>query len=275
MTRALLAFAFFVALSGRAAAGNEKAQASVDEALAAVERGALDEGIDRLELLADRGFVHPDASTARAYAYVERARSRGARPGDLGRAAAALEEAKQLDPDNAALEASLEQVRAEISRRRARAGGSPLVQRPTLGRAVADLLPENAWAILAAFGSALLTAGLLLKRVGRRGAEIAGAVGIAAGLLFGLLGGCLVAAARHYRTSSRPAVVVVPEARLLDEAGRPGPAKGPLSEGIPEGALVHVREQRNERSFVEWGSTRAWVQSAQLRLIALSPHPLP
>jgi len=272
---AWLPLALVAALSSEAWGANEKPWTAINAALDSVQRGAFDEAIDRLELLADRGLVHPDASAARAYAYVERARSRGARPGDLGRTAAALEEARALDPDDSAAETALEQVRAEIARRRARQGSSPLVQRPTLGRAVTALLSENLWAILAAFGSALLTAGLLLKRTGRRGAEIAGAVAIATGLVFGMLGAGFAAAAWHYRTSSRPAVVVVPEARLLDIAGRALPARGTEAEGVPEGALVHVREQREDRAWVEWGSTRAWVQSAQLRLIADKPGALP
>ncbi|MFO7178341.1 MAG: hypothetical protein DIU78_006555 [Pseudomonadota bacterium] len=269
--RWLLVFALFV-LSGNATADSVAPGAPLEEvtqAEAALERGAFDEAIDRLELAADRGIVHPDVSYARARAYVERARSTAARPGDLGRAAAALEEALYLRPSDDIVEAALEKIRAEISRRRARTGASPVVQRPALGRAVANLLPENVWAAVAAFGALVLTLGLSARHVLRRRAiEIAAAVGVVAGLVFGLVGGALAGLSRYYRTTSRPAVVVVPEARLLDAEGRPLPRRGESENAVPEGALVHVRGQADGLSEVEWGTVRGFVSSSQIRLLA-------
>src|SRR5215217_3532563 len=79
-------------------------------ALVALRKGADNEAIDRLELLADQGVVSADASLARAAAYLARADGSRAQPGDLGRAAAALNEALLLRPDDAKAEQALEEV---------------------------------------------------------------------------------------------------------------------------------------------------------------------
>ncbi|HYO95295.1 MAG TPA: hypothetical protein VER33_12325 [Polyangiaceae bacterium] len=247
-----------------AAAAEQAAEQQVAAAMQALQRGAYDEAIGGLELLADRGFVHPDASLSRAYAYVERARSHTGVAGDLGRAIAALEEARLLRPSEPKIEAALDAMRAEIELRRSRSGSSPVAQRPSFGRAVVGLVPENVWALLAVFGSTLLTAGLILRRwVQQRGAELAGAVGIVVGFILLVVAGALAGRARHYRVSTEPAVVVVPEARLLNEAGLP--LRNPLAEVIPEGALVNVHARHDKRARVELGSVEGWLLRAQLR----------
>jgi len=185
----------------------------------ALKRGAYTEAIDTLELLADRGFVHPDESFNRAVAYVERARSSAALPGDLGHAAAALCEVLALRPGDEAAENGLSRIRAEISRRHVREGTAPVMARPSLARAVTSLFDENVWAVISVSGSLLLALGLILRRFVRRtSAELAGAVGIGLGALLLASGASLTAGARHFRLSSSPAVVVVEEARLLDES---------------------------------------------------------
>lgn len=241
----------------------------VAEAMTAVERGAFNDAVDRLELLSDRGFAHPDASYARAYAYLERARSRAARSGDLGQASAALEEYRRLrSSDSDSVEHALDSIRSEISRRTARGGRSPVAQRPTLGRALTELLPEDVWAGFAALGSVLAATGLILYFwVKRRAAEIAGATAIVVGVVFGLIGGGLTFAARRYRLISVPAVVIIPEARLLDETGRPLPAKAQSPAAVPEGALVHVHERRDGRARVEWGVIDGWIDATQIRTL--------
>jgi len=240
-------------------------------ALSALERGAYDDAVAGLELLADRGFVHPDASRARAYVYVERARSRAKRPGDLGRAIAALEEAQQLESSDD-LEPKIATLQSEISRLRAREGSAPVLERPTLARAVTSLLPENVWAVISALGSTLVTLGLVLYLfVKRRTTEIAGATAIVVGLVLGSLGCCLTLGARHYRRTSRAAVVVASEARLLDANGHALPDRGKLPAAVPEGSLVYVREQRERYAHVEWGSVDGWVDPSQLQLLATWP----
>ncbi len=239
----------------------------IREALAALQSGAYDKAVDELELLADRGFVHPDASRARAYVYVQRARSRARHAGDLGRAVAALEEVQRLDR-SADLEDKIAALQSEISRQRAREGTAPVLQRPTLGRAITQLLPENAWALLAAMGATLLTLGLALYLfVKRRSAEIAGATAIVVGLLLGGIGTGLTLGARHYRRTSRAAVVVVAEARLLDADGHALPTSGKVPTAIPEGSLVYVREQSDRYARVEWGAVQGWLDPSQLQLL--------
>jgi tetratricopeptide (TPR) repeat protein len=237
----------------------------------ALKRGAYTEAIDTLELLADRGFVHPDASFNRAVAYVERARSSTAAPGDLGRAAAALSEVLELRPDDDEAEAGLARIRAEISRRHSREGVAPVMARPSLSRAATSLLDENVWAALALLGSLLLTLGLALRRfVHSTSARLAGAIGIGLGTV--LLGGgaALAAGARHFRLTSSPAVVVTEEARLLDESGKPLPQKRGAADSVtvPEGATVYVLERRPSFYRVEWGSSEGWVTPGQVRILA-------
>src|SRR5688572_11540312 len=178
---AALAFALCVT-SLSYAESSEQAYAA---ALAALKKGADNEAIDRLELLADQGFSHPDASLARAAAYIARAEGKNARPGDLGRAAAALSEALLLRPDDAQAQRGLEAVQAEIARRQARPGENVVV-RPRLGRAIVALLPEQAWAILAAFGSLVLAVGIVMRRAASAPlARLSGAVSIGVGAVLG------------------------------------------------------------------------------------------
>ena len=240
-------------------------------ASAALKRGAYTEAIDTLELLADRGFVHPDASFNRAAAYVERARSSSAEPGDLGRAAAALSEVLILRPDDEAAEAALSRISGEISRRHAREGTAPVMARPSLGRAATSLVDENTWASIALVGSLLLTFGLALRRfVPRTSARLAGAVGIGFGALLLSGGAGMTAGARHFRLTSAPAVVVAEEARLLDESGKPLPLKRGSTDSrtVPEGASVYVLERRPTLYRVEWGSSEGWVTPSQVRVLA-------
>lgn len=237
--------------------------------VSALERGAWDEAIDQFELLADRGFVHPDASFDRAVAYVERARTSSARPGDLGRAAAALAETLELRPGDREAEAALEAVHAEIARRRAREGSEPITARPSLARAIVALANERVWAAGAALGSFALSVGLLLGLSAQRRRRLAARITASVGAAVLLLGGGLTLAARHYRLSSQHAVVVVPDARLLGDDG--APLRAATQRGaatVPEGSSVYVLERRADLARVEWGTTRGWVQLAQIRVLS-------
>jgi hypothetical protein len=269
----LLLIALFSSLGTRPAHAAPSAESTRDFALAnaALKRGAYTEAIDTLELMADRGFVHPDASFERAVAYVERARSSKAAPGDLGRAAAALCEVLILRPNDDDADAALSRIRAEISRRHAREGTAPVLARPSLGRAVSSLLDENVWAAIAISGSFLLSVGLALRRfVARTSAALAGAVCIGLGALLLVSGASLTAGARHFRRSSSPAVIVAEEARLLDESGKPLPQKRGSSDSmtIPEGASIYVLERRPTLDRVEWGSTEGWLSPGQIEVLA-------
>ncbi len=254
-----------------ARAAESDSQSDFKAASLALKRGAYTEAIDTLELLADRGFVHPDASFNRAVAYVERARSSAAAPGDLGRAAAALSEVLELRPGDDEAEVGLVRIRAEISRRHTREGVAPVMARASLSRAATSLFDENVWAIVALSGSLLLTLGLALRRfVERTSAALAGAIGIGLGVLLLVSGASLAAGARHFRLTSSPAVIVTEEARLLDESGKLLPQKRGAADSVtvPEGATVYVLERRPSYYRVEWGSSEGWLTPGQVRILA-------
>jgi len=256
---------FFSAARARAETP-EKAYAA---ALAALAKGADNEAIDRLELLADQGVVSADASLARAAAYLARADSSGSEPGDLGRAAAALSEALLLRPDDAQADRGLEAVQAEIARRKSKEHESVVV-RPRLSRAIAGLLPEQAWAILAALSSLAIAAGIVLRRLAARPLlRLSAVVSISVGSTLVVVFASAAYAAEQFRVTSQPAVVVVSEARLTNETGRPLPSKrGADTTTVPEGATVYVKDRREGRCLVEWGSTDAWLSLSEVRILA-------
>jgi hypothetical protein len=238
-------------------------------ALGALRKGADNEAIDRLELLADQGVVSANASLARAAAYLARADGARAMPGDLGRAAAALSEALLLEPDAPHAEHALEEVQSEIARRRSKQNSSVVV-RPRLTRALVGLLSERTWSLLAALSSLVVTAGLVARRVSQRSlSRLSGLVAVCVGAVMLVVFGGGAYAAEQLRATSQPAVVVVPEARLTNEAGRPLPAKrGEQTTSVPEGATVYVRERREGRCLIEWGSANGWLSLSDLRLLA-------
>lgn len=240
------------------------AESLFSEGVAALEKGDYPTAIDAFEALADRGLVHPDASYNRALAYIGRSKSSAERPGDLGRAAAALEETLSSRPDDQDAKLALEIVRAEVAKKRARRGAEAEVEaRPTLDRALVGLASERTWAILAAFGSTLLTLGLAFRRAQRDSAtHLAASIAVPVGAVALLLFGTLAWGARHLRTTTEPAVVVAAEARLMDEKGVPAGAAS-----IPEAAKVEVHERRGALVFVRWGSTKGWISARDLRFL--------
>jgi hypothetical protein len=260
-----LCFALLIALPSHA----ETPERAYAAALAALRKGADNEAIDRLELLADQGVVSADASLARAAAYLARAEGPRAQPGDLGRAAAALSEVRILRPDDARAETALEEVHAEIARRRSKQNSSVVV-RPRLTRALVGLLPERTWSLLAALCSAVVTLGFVVRRLSARPlSRLSGLVAMCIGTVLLLVFGAGAYAAEQLRVTSQPAVVVVPEARLTNEAGRPLPVKrGADTNTVPEGATVYVRERREGRCLVEWGSADGWLNLSDVRLLS-------
>jgi hypothetical protein len=264
MTTVVVAFALVLAVP--AAAAEATNESLFTEAVAALDKGAYDDAIDRLELLADRGFSHPDASYDRAVAYVRRARSRAAKRGDLGRAAAALAETLSLRPDDPDASAALARVRHEIARRRARSGATEVDLRPSLGWAVVGLFEEDTWALLAIIGSGVASLGLAARLASKKDAvRLAGTIAASLGALTLLVTGALTAFARYERIHYRPAVVVVEEARLHDDNGATISGPGSM---IPEGASVRVIDQRGTLAHVEWGTLDGWLSLGQLRMLA-------
>jgi hypothetical protein len=267
--KAVVLSAMLATVTLAAVAHAESPEQAYAAARAALDKGAYNEAIDRLELLADEGVVSENASLARAAAYLSRADGKNAQPGDLGRAAAALNEALLLNPDDDRAGQALEAVQAEIARRKSKQQESVVV-RPRLGRAIAALLPEQAWAVLAGLCSLAVAVGVVLRRLASHALlRLSGTVAIGVGLPLGLGFGTGAYAAEQFRVTSQPAVVVVPEARLTNENGRPLPYKrGADTTTVPEGATVYVRERREGRCLVEWGSTDGWLSLSELRLLA-------
>ena len=269
MKRLALAVLLASLIGGAMPASAETPEQSYAAARAALERGADNEAIDRMELLADQGVANPDASLLRAAAYLARADGNGAQPGDLGRAAAALSESLWLRPDDAQAERALEAVQAEIARRRTKQQEGVVV-RPRLSRAIASLLPEQLWATLALLSSLAVALGIVVRRLATQSLpRLTGMVAISVGSALCVAFGAGAYAAEQFRVTSQPAVVVVAEARLTNELGRPLPSKrGADTTSVPEGATVYVRERRDERCLVEWGSTDGWLRLSEVRLIA-------
>lgn len=260
-------FLWMAPLTARAEATTD---ALFQQGVVALERGDYPAAIDVFEALADRGFVHPDLSYNRALAYIGRVREGKGRAGDLGRAAAALEETRATRPDDSDAELALDIVRAEVARKRARSSSSELEveAHPTLGRALIGLLPERVWATLAAFGSTLLTLGLALQRARRdTPAHLAAMIAVPVGALALLGFGALAFGARHLRSTTEPAVVVAAEARLLDEKGVPTGGRA-----IPEAAKVEIHERRGGLAYVRWGNLEGWASMRELRLLPPTPR---
>jgi hypothetical protein len=266
--RLVASAACLVALStsaGLAAAQPATNDALFAEGVAALEKEAWDDAIDRFELLSDRGFVHPDASFDRALAYVRRAGTRGARPGDLGRAAAALSETLLSRPNDVAAEQALDRVRQEITRKRSQRRIAPVDQRQSLGWAVVGLLPEKTWSLLAAVGALALTIGLFLRFfLQGRAQKLAGVIAAGLGGTVLVVTGSLSYLSRHERLYRLPAVVIAEEARLLTDAGTAITGPGSV---VPEGALVHVTDRNGTLVHAEWGTLDGWVSLGQLRLL--------
>jgi hypothetical protein len=271
--------AILICATGPSAAADDAPESLFARGAAALRRGAMDEAVETFEALADRGFVHPDASFDRSLSYLSRVRAGVEHPGDLGRAAAGLEETLLLRPDDHDAETALELVRAEVARRRARSGSSAEVEsRPSLDRAVLGLASEWTWSILALLSSALLTVGLAFRAaslppdepeestagVAREGVmSLASAIAVPIGAICLVVFAALGAGARHLRLTTLEGVVVVPEAHLVSE-------KGVLTSAapIPEAARVEVGEQRGALVHVRWGTVEGFTQSDAVRRLS-------
>ena len=259
----LLALALLIPSAALAQAAAPPPEDLFREGAAALARGEHAAAIDTFEALADRGFVHPDASFDRGLAYALRARDKADRPGDLGRAAAAFEESLRLRPDDAEAERALDAVRAEITRRRSRRAKDEVDVRPTLDRVIVGLASEQTWGLAALLASLLLAVGLVLRRRPAGPAHVAGSVLAPAALVALLALVPLAAFARHLRLHTRAAVIVVPEAYFADESGR---ALG--LEPIPEGASVEAGRRAGGLVAIRWGPHEGWVPVSSVRLLA-------
>lgn len=235
-----------------------------------VEKGAFSEAILHFEQLSDRGFVHPDASFDRALAYLQRAESAQAQPGDLGQAVAGLREAATLSGGDGEADRLVETARQVISRRRAARGRDPVVVSPPLGRAISELVQPATWASLALFASFAAAVALLLRRSPKPALRLGANVGTAAALLLLLVFGGMFAVSNYYQRAWQEAVVIVEQATLRDAQGRPllTRALDTNSDEVPEGASVYVVSHAGRFFEVQWGTSKAWLRDGELRLLA-------
>jgi tetratricopeptide (TPR) repeat protein len=255
----VLALALFAQAPTAAAAAERDYFA---DGAAALAGGKYQDAIDLLEAYADHMPPHPDASYDRGLAYVLRVRNGSERPGDLGRAAAAFEEALLLRPADDDARHALELVHGEIARRRARRGDDAVLAKPSLDRVVVRLASERTWGILAAVAAGLLAVGLVLRRRPAGSAHLAGIL---------LVPACAVAlaafiplylGARHLRLETRIGVLVVREAHLTDEEGK---AVG--GDPIPEAARVELGERRGRLVHVLYGSVEGWLPNEAVQVL--------
>jgi tetratricopeptide (TPR) repeat protein len=233
-------------------------------ATTAFERNKLAQALQDFETLADQGPPHPDVSYNRGLAYATRARSPSAVPGDLGRAAAAFEEARRLDPRDQEAERALDLVRAEVTRRRSKLDKKDVVVRPSLDRVVARWLSPGGWGLFAIAASTTFATGLLLRQRARGSWQVAGTVAAPLAFLLSLLLVPMALFARHLAENTRPAVVVVPETMLEDDAGKPIELPP-----LPEATLVELGARKNDRVEARWGAYEGWLPAGHLRPLVL------
>lgn len=258
---AALVLAASALASPRALAAGDTPEQLFAAGAAALGRGEYAAAIDTFEALADQGFLHPDASYDRGLAYVTRYRAQAGRPGDLGRAAAAFEEALLLRPGDHDADVALDLVRAEVTRKRARHSKDAVDVRPTLDRVVVGLADEETWGLAAFVASLALALGLVLRpRPGR--AHIAGSILAPAAIVLLLALVPLTYAAHRLRLSTRPGVIVASEVRFTSEDGQ---ARG--GDPVPEAAAVEVGERRGSLVHVRWGAALGWVPAADVRVL--------
>lgn len=260
--RVLAALAALALLAASPIARADDATKTFHDGVEALGRGEYEAAIDAFESLADRGFVHPDASFDRGLAYVARVKAHADHPGDLGRAAAGFQEALELRPGDRDADRALDAVRAEVTRRRSRRAKDAVDVRPTLDRVVVRLASEQTWGTLALVASMLFAVGLVLRR--RKGAaHVTGSVLAPAAGVAILLFAPLTYAARELSRTTRPGVVVVPELYLEDESGQ---SLG--GDPVPEAASVEVGEHHGGLVAVRWGAREGFAPAGSVRVLA-------
>lgn len=244
---------------------------------AALFRGATDaltagkpnEAIAKLEALGDRGVVDAVVSYDRGLAYALRVRAGSEQPGDLGRAAHGFEETRELTSDkHLATDATnaLAAVRSEIARRRSRAGEPVEIEHGfSLGRSIVELIPENAWAVVAA----VMALGLAIAIVARRLIS-QGRGRVAANTSAAITGGLLVVtailawAARDARLHLREGVIIAANARLLNEKHLVIDSVAP----VPEGVRTRILEESGGFSRVTLAGTDGYLPSSAVLPLA-------
>ncbi len=256
-----------LAIVALTAIGSANALASTPEQLFrkgtdSLAEGRFENAIDFFEAFADQGMSHPDASYNRGLAYLMRIRAGADRPGDLGRAAAAFQEALLLRSGDDAAEHALELVHAEVARRRARGGKDLVMVRPTLDRVIVNLASERTWGIAAVVASILLAIGLVMRDRKRGRIHLAGTL-IAPTAILALLALLpLYYGARYLRQNTTTGVLVVREAYMTDKGGA---SQG--GEPIPEATTLELGKRHGRYVHVRWGSAEGWIPASAVRVL--------
>lgn len=257
------------ALHGAAFADDASNEALFHEGTSALEAGRPESAIAAFEALGDRGVTDPVVSFDRGLAYAQRVHAGGQVAGDLGRAVHGFEEARALTNDPA-LEAdatrALTEVRAEIARRRARAGNPiELEHGASLGRAIVRVLPENAWALLTLAASIVLSVGIVLRAKARASrAKVAATTTCAIAGAVSCIALAATLIARDFRLHVREGIVVVDNTRVLD------PRHVAISsvEPLAEGTRVRILDDGTEFVKIETGSARGDVSVSSILPLA-------
>lgn len=238
-------------------------------AVSALEGERASEAIAKFEALGDRGVVDPVVSYDRGLAYAARVRVKADQPGDLGRAAHGFEEARDLSTDRALVRdatAALTEVRAEIARRRARAGEPvELTHGTSPWRAIVKLLAEDTWLALAAIFSLALSVGIVVRARASGGrAKVAGTTTCAVSLALLLTTALILYSARDYRLHVHEGIVVAPGARLLDARHVALAGAAPITEGT----RVRIVEESGEYDRVAALGVEGWVPASAVLPLA-------
>lgn len=256
------ALLLFAIVSGPANARAAEPSAVFERATRALEDGQPALAIAQLESLADGGFRHPTVAYHRGLAYLRRAESPQAEPGDLGQAAAGFREALTLDSRDADASRGLEEVRLQVARR---SGKAQALDTDTVGLGLRALLAVSPFvcALLALVASAIATLGLCLCFFGPPALRRAGLFAAAIGAAALLLSAPIYFLSQKARDSSRIGIVVAPRATLFDEGGRALGGVAPL----PEGAEVRLVGERGGLVEIALQEGSSWVERRQLRVL--------
>jgi hypothetical protein len=270
---------FAVMLVGIAARADEPQATVEDQDPATIFREATDalagerpsDAITRLEALSDRGVVDAVASFDRGLAYARRvhAGAGAEQTGDLGRAAHGFEEARELTRDRALADEAtraLVAVRAEVAHRRARSGEPVDIEHGmSLGRSIASLLPENVWAFLAIALASVLTIAIVVRsRVTVARAKVAATTTCAvSGVLLAITAVCAWSA-RDARLNLREGIVVMPNARLLDERHVVRDGVSPIAEAT----RVRILDEGGGYARITFAGNEGWLTSSAVLPIA-------
>ncbi len=265
---AITAFALLAIFSGAPAFAQDdpSPDALAHDAVEALRAGHPADAIANFEALADRGVVDANMSFDRGLAYAQRVRVGGEQPGDLGLAAHGFEEARSLTGDSALKDDStkaLSIIRAEVGRRRARAG-SPvdLEQTPLLRDAIVGIVSEDTWCALALVASVILASALFLRWLAQsRRAQVAASVTLAIAAPLLLASSVCAVAARNSRLHRVDGVVISASARPSDARG----IAIPSAELLPEGARVRIMGANAGWSEVRWGALDTWIPGNTVR----------